>query len=166
MTTIQSINPYNQEVNGEFELLTDEQIDAKIIIAHEAFLKWKKIPKTEIKNLFLKLADIIESDWVEIAKLQTIEMGMLKSESEVGLNGTVKLIRWFANNFESILDKEIFETEWTKWKYMYDPLGIIFWVAPWNFPYNQIDTTHIVMTINRINWNFSWTVMCPIIYQG
>jgi hypothetical protein len=35
--------------------------------------------------------------------LETIEMGMLNHVSKAGLQKTVNLIRWFANNFEEIL---------------------------------------------------------------
>ena len=138
MTILQSINPYNQEINAEFELLSDTQLDDKIYQAHQAYSKWKNISRSEKKKLFLKLADVIEADIEGIAKLQTLEMGMLRSESEAGMKATVSLIKWFANNFEQILADEEFETEGLKGKYMYDPIGVIFGIAPWNFPYNQV----------------------------
>ncbi len=148
--TIQSINPYTEEVNAEFELLDDTQIENKIKIAHEGYQEWKRTPRSEKKKLFLQLADVIESDLEAIAKLQTLEMWMLDTESVWGVKWTVKLIRWFANNFEEILWEEEFETEGLKGKYMYDPLGVIFWVAPWNFPYNQVLRAAIP---NILAWN-------------
>lgn len=138
MPTIQSINPYTQELNAEFELLTDAEIIAKIELAHQAYWEWKVTPKSEKKRLFLSLADTIESNLEEMAKLQTIEMGMLYTNSVNWLKLTVSLIRWFADNFERILADEEFEEEGTKGKYQYDSLGVIFGVAPWNFPYNQV----------------------------
>jgi succinate-semialdehyde dehydrogenase / glutarate-semialdehyde dehydrogenase len=138
MGTIQSINPYTQEIHGEFELLNDEQIDAKIQKAHEAFLSWKITPNSEKKKLFLHLADIIDAQIEDLAKLQTQEMGMLYTASTIGLRSTTTLIRWFAQNFEEILKDEVFDEDGTQWKIIYDPLWVIFWVAPWNFPYNQV----------------------------
>jgi succinate-semialdehyde dehydrogenase / glutarate-semialdehyde dehydrogenase len=119
---IQSINPYNQELNAEFELLTDAEITEKIELAHQAYLEWKVTPKSEKKKLFLSLADTIESDLEPMAKLQTIEMGMLYNDSVNGLKKTISLIRWFAGNFERILADEEFEEEGTKGKYQYDPI--------------------------------------------
>ena len=148
--TIQSINPYTEEINMEFELFSDEQIDEKIKIAHEAFLEWKNIPSNEKKRLFLRLAEVIEIDIEEIAKLQTIEMWMLYTYSLNWLKLTINLIRWFANNFEEILKEEDFDKDWLKWKIMYDPLGIIFWIAPWNFPYNQVLRAAVP---NILAWN-------------
>ena len=40
MPTIKSINPYNGEINAEFELLTDSEIEHKIEIANSAYLEW------------------------------------------------------------------------------------------------------------------------------
>lgn len=77
MTTLTSINPYNGEVNGTFETLSDEQIITKIEESHEAFLSWKNTSFAERKVLFYKLADVIEADLENYAKMQTLEMGML-----------------------------------------------------------------------------------------
>ena len=136
--TIQSINPYTQEVNAEFHLFTHEQIDARIHKAQKAFETWKNLKKSEKKELFLKLADTFDKNKEEMARIQTIEMGMLYKESLWGLKNTVSLTQWFAHNFEEILADEEFESEWVKGKTMYDPLGVIFGVAPWNFPFNQV----------------------------
>jgi succinate-semialdehyde dehydrogenase/glutarate-semialdehyde dehydrogenase len=74
MSTIKSINPYNGEVNAEFELLTDEQINEKIEIANNAYLQWSKTSFEYRKKIFYKLAEVIEADLEKYAKLQTIEM--------------------------------------------------------------------------------------------
>ncbi|MFK7780008.1 MAG: aldehyde dehydrogenase family protein [Candidatus Gracilibacteria bacterium] len=138
MKKIQSINPYNGELNAEFELFSDEIIEEKINTAHEAFLNWKNTSFAERKKMFYKLVDVIDSNIEEYAKLQTIEMGMLYAASLNGLKGTSKLIKWFADNAENILAEQSFDENGSKGKYIYDPLGVIFGVGPWNFPYNQI----------------------------
>ena len=148
--TIQSINPFTHEINAEFHLFTHEQIDARVKKAESAFEPWKKLPKSEKKELFLKLAKVFEKNAEEMAKLQTIEMGMLYKESLGGLKNVAALTRWFANNFERILAEEEFESEGVKGKTMYDPLGVIFGVAPWNFPFNQVLRAAIP---NIIAWN-------------
>jgi len=71
---LKSINPYTEELNAEFENLTLEEVNEKIEIAYNAYLKWKKTPNSEKKELFLKLADELEKDIDECARLETIEM--------------------------------------------------------------------------------------------
>lgn len=138
MWKIQSINPYTEELNAEFETLELPEVLQKIDIAHNAYLSWKNTPNAYKKELFLNLANELEKDIEECARLETIEMWMLNHISKAWLAKTINLIRWFANNFEEILKETNYETEWLKVKEMYDPIWVIFWVAPWNFPFNQL----------------------------
>lgn len=138
MAKIISTNPFTEELNAEFETLSREALDMKIQKAHEAFLLWKNTPKSEKKRLMLALADTIESQQAELAEIQTKEMGMLYAYSFWGLTSTVKLIRWFAENFEYLLENRVETTNGTTHEYQYDPLGVIYGVAPWNFPFNQV----------------------------
>ena len=138
MATLESINPFNGEINKTYETLSDEQITEKIEKAQSAFLEWKDTSFDERKELFHKLADVIEAGHEEFAKLQTLEMWMLYTESVAGMKGTVALCRWFANNAETYLWVQNYDLNGTQWEYHYDPLGVIFWVWPWNFPYNQV----------------------------
>ena len=157
MTVIQSINPYSGELNAEFELFTDEIIDKKISKANSAYLEWKNTSFYERKKLFYKLADVLEENIEEYAKLQTIEMWMLYSASIWWLKWTIKLIKWFADNAEEVLQDEEFNTNWTTWKYIYDPLGVIFWIWPWNFPFAQILRAAVpnIIGCNNIHTNRS-----------
>jgi acyl-CoA reductase-like NAD-dependent aldehyde dehydrogenase len=54
--------------------LEENEIDQKINLAHNTYLKWKNTPNKIKKELCLNLAKSIEDDIFEIAKLQTIEM--------------------------------------------------------------------------------------------
>jgi len=111
MATIISINPFTEGVNGQFEVLSREQLDQKISKAHEAYLAWKTTPNSEKKRLFLSLADVIDGSQAELAELEMKEMGMLYSASFTGISKTANLVRWFANNFEKILADEFYESE-------------------------------------------------------
>lgn len=150
MWKLTSINPFNGEVNAEFDTLSDEQLVQKIETAHAAYLSWKKTSFAEKKELFYKLAEVIESDTENTAKLQTLEMGMLHSESYPGLQGTANLIRWFADNAEKVLWNQEFSEDGFSGMFTYEPLGVIYWVAPWNFPYNQVLRAAVP---NIIAWN-------------
>ena len=146
MSTITSKNPYTNEINATFETLTNEELDTVIAKAHTAYLSWKDTPRAEKKHLMLRLADIIENDLDACAKFETIEMGRLYGVAVKGVQWTVNLIRRNANNFESILAnetisplvKEGWGEIWLTGHIQYDPLGVIYGIAPWNFPFNQL----------------------------
>jgi succinate-semialdehyde dehydrogenase/glutarate-semialdehyde dehydrogenase len=74
MSKLQSINPFTEELNGEFETLNTQEIDAMIAKAHTSYLTWKNTSSSYKKELFLKLADVLEADIEECARLETIEM--------------------------------------------------------------------------------------------
>jgi succinate-semialdehyde dehydrogenase / glutarate-semialdehyde dehydrogenase len=138
MSTVTSINPYSGEINATYETIDNETLESKIKTAHQAYELWKQTTFAERKNLFYKLADIIDTKIDELARLQTIEMGMLIGPSKKGMSGTSSLIRWFADNAESILWPIEFDQYGTKGRTLHDPLGVIYGVGPWNFPFNQV----------------------------
>lgn len=114
MSTLTSINPFTQEVNATFETISDEEIKQKIELAHSAYLSWRETSFDERKNLFYKLAEVIEVDIENVAKLQTLEMGMLLSASKTGMQAMADLIRWFADNAEDVLGDKEFDVDGSK----------------------------------------------------
>jgi len=68
------MNPYSGEVNATYETLSDEQILQKIEKAQSAYLDWKQTSFAERKELFYKMAEVIEADLETYAELQTREM--------------------------------------------------------------------------------------------
>ncbi|MBP7848319.1 aldehyde dehydrogenase family protein [Patescibacteria group bacterium] len=85
MAKLTSVNPYTQELNGTFETLSNQELDTVINHAHGTYLARKDTSFSYRKELFHKLAKVIEDDLVEIAKLQTQEMGMLYVNSTARL---------------------------------------------------------------------------------
>lgn len=138
MATLTSQNPYSGEINGKFETMSDKQLDCVLATAHEAFLVWKQTSFAERTDLFLKLADLIDERNSQLARLETIEMGRLLSVAKQWLQGTANLIRWYAHNGKRFLGDEQFVQDGLTGKYMYDPLGVIYGIAPRNFPFNQV----------------------------
>lgn len=138
MPTIQSINPSNWEVNATFELIGETEIESNIQCAHQAYIQWKKTSFAQRKRYGLNLADALEQDIEICARLQTQEMGMLYQDSLAGLKWTIALIRWNAEVCESILGPKPFSKDGFEGMEMYDSIGVVFGVAPWNVPFNQL----------------------------
>ena len=74
MPKIKSINPFSNELNAEFELLTEVEILEKIETANNAFNVWKNVSNIEKKKLFIRLSEILLENREELAKLNVIEM--------------------------------------------------------------------------------------------
>jgi len=138
MSTITSTNPYTGEINATFETISDTELTQKIDAAHTAYLSRKKLPRAKKKVLFLRMADLLDERNADYALLETREMGSLWSFSKSVLKWTANLIRWNADNVDTVLGDELFSSDWLTWHIQYDPIGVIYGIAPWNFPFNQL----------------------------
>lgn len=136
--SIKSINPANQELLAEFDMMSWEEVENKIQKANESFNKFKNTSFEERKALMHKLGDIMEANIEELAKLDSLEMWMLYKDALWDVKKSVSNVRFFADNAEKYLADKRFDEEWVKWKIVYQPLWAIFSVMPWNFPYNQV----------------------------
>ena len=74
MATLQSTNPYNGEINGTYETISDDEITKKIETAHEAYLDWKETSFADRKNLCYKLAAVMREEQDALGEMQTKEM--------------------------------------------------------------------------------------------
>jgi len=138
MPTLTSRNPYTGQINASFETFSNDELDVVIGRAYHSYLTWKDVSKVEKKKLFLKLADLLQENIEAHARLETIEMGRLYTVAKKWLEWTADLIRWYANHFERILADEKIDEDGLTGHVQYDPLGVIYGIAPWNFPYNQL----------------------------
>lgn len=145
-----SINPFTEELNAEFDVLSRVELDEKIKIAYYSYLYWKNLDKKEKKSLMLKLSEVILKNQAELTEIETKEMWMLYSASFAWLTKTANLIKWFAENFEEILKEEVYESNWLKVLSQYDPIWVIYGIAPWNFPFNQVLRAAVP---NILAWN-------------
>lgn len=136
--TIQSINPYNDELIQSFDELTDDQIKDKLDKAQKAYESWKKISFEERASLFLKLAEIYKSQSAELGRLASIEMGKPIKGAIAEVEKSTTGMEYYANNAAKFLSEEYIQSDASESYVRFDPLGIILAVMPWNFPYWQV----------------------------
>jgi len=73
--TYDHINPATGEVNATIPLADKEEVDLAVTKAHEAFQSWKRTPPAVRRQLLLKLADLIEANAEEFARLGALDNG-------------------------------------------------------------------------------------------
>jgi succinate-semialdehyde dehydrogenase/glutarate-semialdehyde dehydrogenase len=134
----QSINPYNQEILAEFPLMNQKDIEAKVAKSHLAFKTWKKTTFQHRADLLKKAAQILKDRKEDYAKMITLEMGKIISESQNELRKCADGCLYFAENGERFLADEIIATEAAKSLVAYQPTGTILGIMPWNFPFWQV----------------------------
>jgi succinate-semialdehyde dehydrogenase/glutarate-semialdehyde dehydrogenase/succinyl-CoA reductase len=133
---LKTINPATEEVIKTYEIITKEQINAKVKKAREAFDEWKKDSKKRT-DLVHDLAQQLRKDKEELAKTATKEMGKAIKEARSEVEKCAWAIEYFADNGEVFSNDEVINADARKTFVTFEPLGVIGSIMPWNFPYWQ-----------------------------
>ncbi len=136
--SISSINPYNSEVLEEFVEYKDHQIEKALNNGQKAFREWSNTSFSHRRDLMLKCADVLEQDIEKLSRIITLEMGKLISESRAEINKCAWVCRYYADHAETFLRDEKLDVEEADSYLVYDPLGIVLAIMPWNFPFWQV----------------------------
>lgn len=139
MSKIQSKNPWNGKVEAEFDLLSTEEIENKTRVSFDAFQSWKSTSISTRSSLLKKAGEILQEKKEEYAGLITLEMGKVIRESSAEIEKCALACDYYAENAEEFLALEkINLPDGKKAKVIYQPLGVILAVMPWNFPFWQV----------------------------
>lgn len=134
---IQSVNPYTEEVLKEFEPLGPEETDTAIKSLRLAFNSWRTQPVSARADLVKRLGEHLREDKRRYAETITLEMGKPIRESVSEIEKCAWLCDWFAEHAPCMLEPEEIITEAKKSYVMFQPLGIVLAIMPWNFPFWQ-----------------------------
>jgi succinate-semialdehyde dehydrogenase/glutarate-semialdehyde dehydrogenase len=135
---ISSINPYNLEVLEEFVEFKDHQIEQALNDGHKAFREWSNTSFSYRRELMLKCADVLEQNIEKLSRIITLEMGKIISESRAEIKKCAWVCRYYADHAETFLSDEKLDVEEADSFLVYDPLGIVLAIMPWNFPFWQV----------------------------
>ncbi len=135
---IRSINPSTGNIIKEYDLYSDDSILAIIKDVNQEYLLWKKVSFSDRAKVLFNISDPLKSDIEKHAKMISLEMGKPIVESRQEIEKCIWVLRYFAENSEKFLRSESIKTDYKESYIQHDPLGIIFGVMPWNFPYWQV----------------------------
>lgn len=135
---IQTINPYNNEVVKTFDEMSASEIDKKIEAAHHTFQDWKKTDMKTRSELLRKVSSLLLERKHELAKIITLEMGKLIAQSESEIEMCASVYKYYADYAVDFLADKPVEVPDGKAFIRYAPIGVIFGVMPWNYPFNQV----------------------------
>jgi len=134
---IQSINPYTEEVMREFELMRPDDVGREIEKSRLAFSAWAELSIPERSAYIKKLGDHLRAEKRRYAEIMTREMGKPIRESVSEIEKCAWLCDYYAAKGETFLEPEVVETEAKKSYILFQPLGIVLAIMPWNFPFWQ-----------------------------
>ena len=134
----ESVNPYNGKVIGKYKYLNEDEIKNLIEQTHAAFIGWKRTSFKYRTDLLKKAAEILIARKKEFSEIMAMEMGKPVSVGRGESEKCALVCNYYAENAEAFLKDEIIETEAQKSFACFEPLGVIFAVMPWNFPFWQV----------------------------
>jgi succinate-semialdehyde dehydrogenase/glutarate-semialdehyde dehydrogenase len=133
-----SVNPNNGEVVNTFEELSDTQLEEKLATAHACYKTWKNTSYKERATIIAKAAELLHAHTYDFAKLATLEMGKRIDEARGEVNFSGNILSYYAKNAEQFLAPETLHPEHGEAHMESSPIGAIFCVEPWNFPFYQL----------------------------
>ena len=132
---ITSVNPFNNELVEEFEFISNDDLRNSIQTGHEAFQKLRRQPYSEKAEKLRNLITILQEQTLDIAQIITAEMGKPINDSKAEVQRTIFYIQKTLEKGESFLQEEIVQTEAKKSYVRYEPLGLIYFIIPFNYPF-------------------------------
>jgi succinate-semialdehyde dehydrogenase / glutarate-semialdehyde dehydrogenase len=133
-----SVNPYNQEIIGEYPLHDDRAIQKKLETASRAFKSWRHERFTDRAVLVSRVGDVVQQHKEEYARIISLEMGKTLAEARIEVEKCVKGCRYFVENGEAMLVDVSVKTEAKRAFVTWQPTGAVFGIMPWNFPFWQV----------------------------
>ncbi|WP_149536488.1 aldehyde dehydrogenase family protein [Siccirubricoccus phaeus] len=135
--TFQTINPSTGEVLAEVAEGDAEDIDRAVAAARRAFTgPWSKFKPFERQNLLLKLAELVEKHFEELAALDTLDMGAPISRTVGNKLRALGMLRYYAGQAVSIHGETIENSlpgEYASFT-LKEPVGVVGAIIPWNGP--------------------------------
>ncbi|HJY55935.1 MAG TPA: NAD-dependent succinate-semialdehyde dehydrogenase, partial [Streptosporangiaceae bacterium] len=121
-----------------YEETSDEQIDAILDRALRAAVWWRGVPVTERAEAVRSFGQAMRERGEELARLATREMGKPVAQSRAEVEKCAWTCEWFADHGPALLASEPVDTGAVRSRVVYSPLGVLFAIMPWNFPYWQV----------------------------
>ncbi|HEX2526533.1 MAG TPA: aldehyde dehydrogenase family protein [Geminicoccus sp.] len=136
MTIQRTITPVDQSVYVERELANGAAIQRALEQARSAQAGWRQIPLEERIAVIGRFVDAVITDKAEIGNEITWQMGRPISQSGGELGGFAERARYMMDVAGEALADVRFDDKPGFTRFIRKvPMGVIFVIAPWNYPY-------------------------------
>ncbi len=133
--TLEVLNPHDSSVITEVAEAREADVDRAVEAAEAAHAGWARMAAMDRGRILLRLADLIEENAPELARLESLDTGHpLKDTTILDVPRTAVTFRYFggmADKFEGA----VIPVEAGFLNYMtHEPVGVVGQIVPWNFP--------------------------------
>lgn len=138
LNMIQTINPATEAPIQSYTLLSKQESEACVEHAFTRYQSWRNTSWQERKQGLLNLAVCLRKDSERYAELMAREMGKPLKAGRSEIEKCAWVCEYYAEHGEAYLATEYVDTNLKRSKICYQPMGVVFAIMPWNFPFWQV----------------------------
>jgi alpha-ketoglutaric semialdehyde dehydrogenase len=134
-STFDSVNPATGELVSRCTQASQQELDAAVAAASEAFPAWRKTPPPRRAEILFRVAELLAARKDDLARWITIEMGKVMMEARGDVQEAIDMARYMAGEgrrmFGHTTPSELPDKFCMSVR---DPIGVVAVITPWNFP--------------------------------
>jgi betaine-aldehyde dehydrogenase len=130
---LQVLNPATEEVVESLEPATEDDADAAIARAREAFPAWRDVQPDDRSRLLRRLADALDAEQENLAQLESKNTGKPIGDSRGEMAMVAETFHYYAGMPDRLLGDTIPVSGGVDVTFR-EPLGVVGLIVPWNFP--------------------------------
>src|ERR1700758_173131 len=133
-----TVNPATGELLAPYDDISDALLEAKLAAAHRAFeTDWRRRPVSDRARIVSRAAALLREKADEYAGYLTLEMGKRSGEALREVESAASILDYYAKHAQAYLQPRPL-AEAPGAAVHIEPIGVLFGIEPWNFPYYQI----------------------------
>ncbi|MBA2588873.1 MAG: aldehyde dehydrogenase family protein [Alphaproteobacteria bacterium] len=134
--SFESRNPTTGELIATYPEHTPAEVEQRLQLAWNGWKTWSRAPLEERKAFLVQLAELLEARAEDYGKLIVAEMGKPLGEAMGEVKKSAFGARHFAGDGAAYLETETIPG--TPGRIVYEPIGPVFAIMPWNLPFWQV----------------------------
>ena len=135
---ITSLNPATDEVLAQFEPHAGGAIEQRLQRAADAQALWGRTTVAERMPVLRQVASVLRARKHDLGRTITLEMGKPLAEAVGEVEKCAWNFEFYADNAPAFLGDQVVASSATDSRLVYDPLGLVLAVMPWNYPLWQV----------------------------
>ena len=125
-------DPSNLQVLWDIPLASDKDIEEATQAAKSAFKTWSKVSFAQRQSRIKEFRDVLATYSADLTKCLIKESGKPASIATMEVHASLDMIDWYTKLQEPVLPN--FEDDEKEIQNIYEPLGTVAAITPWNFP--------------------------------
>lgn len=132
-----SINPATRRRLASYRRHTSAEMEKIVQRSRSAFAQWREVPVRQRAITFRKLAAALRNHRDELAALLTAEVGKPIVQSRAEVEKCAASCEYYARHGAAMLATTTPPGGPAHARVVFDPLGVVLGIMPWNFPFWQ-----------------------------